>query len=165
MAIKRKLSDMLVPRPAESVHIHVPATSPEDDLIRGSEAFTNTVAELVRERNELKRMNEQLNRKVVFYMKTNERLEQERDLCRRQTAEYIRSNGELAATIGGMLALAERASQTAMLAQNISDAMTETKTAPQPHATYDQNGMPLDTPAEVSLQDLQSLSTVLARSE
>jgi len=163
MAMKRKLTDLLVPRPDEHVHIHVPASSPEDDLIRGSEAFTNTVAELVRERNELKRLNEQLNRKAVFYMKTNERLEQERDLCRRQTYEYIRANGELTAILASAEAAIATGKSKMVMSQNVADAMIPE--ALEPPAPYDQNGMPSDGPSEVTLEDIQKLSTVLARVE
>lgn len=133
MALKRKLTEQIermgLIEAAQAVHIHVPAIDPGDDLVRASEVFNNTVAELVRERNEIRQKNEQLNRKCVFLMKTNERVENERDWWRKQAAEYIRANGELAATLGGMLAFAERAAATMQQAQAIADAMPQPNTA------------------------------------
>ena len=95
MAIKRKLSEMIVPRDNETVHIHVPPTDLTDDVVRASEALVNTVTHLKDERDELRRLNEQLNRKCVFLAKVNDRIEGELDRCRKQTNEYIRRNGKL----------------------------------------------------------------------
>jgi hypothetical protein len=164
MAIKRKLSDMLVPRPDEAVRIHVPASNPEEDLIRGSEAFTNTVAELVRERNHLRELNEQLNRKCVFLAKVNDRIEGELDRCRKQTNEYIRRNGKLVGILSGARASIDSCYDEALAAQRLADEITPA--APQPVAVYDNQGMPLDaSPEPITLEELESLSTVLARTE
>jgi energy-converting hydrogenase Eha subunit F len=75
-----------------------------------------------------------------------------------------RDEAEYRAIIGSMLAMAERASKANTRVQVVSDTMPLVEPpAPQPQAVYDQNGVPLDTPAEITLEDIQNLSTVLAR--
>jgi hypothetical protein len=168
MAIKRKLTDQIARIASglpndDLVHIHVPPADVADDIIRGSEMFVNTVSKLVEERNDLRARNEELNRKCVFLSKTCVRLEAERDLCLRQTHEYVRANGEVGAIIGSMLALAERAGKANTRVQVISDTMPLVPTAPEPTAIYDQDGRPLDAPPAPTLEECESLSSVLAR--
>lgn len=165
MAIKRRLSDMLVPRPNEAVHIHVPAIDQTEDLIQGSITFMDRVREVVAERDSLKTLNEQLNRKSTFLAKTNARLEQELDRCRKQTNEYVRRNGKLVGILSGARASIDSCYDEAVEAQHLADALPPTVEAPQPQSVYDQNGMPLDAPPAVTLEELESLSSVLSRTD
>ena len=170
MALKRKLSEQIARMAngaSDLVHIHVPPVDPAVDLIRGSKMFVDTVAALVEERDDLKKENEDLRGRVDFLMKANKHIADEREECRKKSDAFILNNGKLSATLDGMQAFIDMMSGTIRESRKIPEPSYQQveQPAPQPREVYDTNGMPLDVPPQITLEECESMSTVLARAE
>lgn len=161
------------PEPAvDEIDLKIP--DPTADLVKGAAAVAATVQGLVDEQNDMRRKNEWLMRELVVVKNMCTRIEAERDYWRRQAIEYVRANGELASTIGGMLKLAESAQASLLKAQLIADEMPVGQSAFQSAATqetpaYDGNGLPItrptngsDVPPPIDAEQIKELAAKLA---
>jgi hypothetical protein len=170
MALKRTLTKQIermgLIDPAQDVHIHVPDADPAAELIRGSEAFTNTVAALVRERNELKQKNEWLMRELIVERQTNKRVAEERDYWRKFAMEQVRANGKLSAIIDNAQLMFSSCGKVLEEVKALSDALDPAPAVEAPQEipqSFDQNGIPVNTgsPTAISLQEILTMTEAL----
>jgi hypothetical protein len=160
LSIKQKVK---LAEAAQEVHIHVPPADPVETLVRDSERNNNAVRNLVDERDELRKENQTLRNRVEFLVNANKHISDEREVCRQQSDAAFYKAGQMAATLDCMEAFIARMKTTYQECRDIADAHQQ-ENAPSPRHVYDQQGIPLDVlPPAPTLEECESLSTVLAR--